>query len=68
MFGSKLILISKRPPSMLHRIVSRGSFYPSAQIGLEGYCRHPAGGRAGVTTAPLPLSRAQLLSDRGQTW
>ena len=21
-------------------------FYPSAQIGLEGYCRHPAGGRA----------------------
>ena len=43
-------------------------FYPSAQIGLEGYCRHPAGGRAGVTTAPLPLSRAQLLSDRGQTW
>ena len=22
------------------------SFYPSAQIGLEGYCRHPAGGRA----------------------
>ena len=45
-----------------------GNFYPSAQIGLEGYCRHPAGGRAGVTTAPLPLSRAQLLSDRSQTW
>ena len=44
------------------------NFYPSAQIGLEGYCRHPAGGRAGVTTAPLPLSRVQLLSDRGQTW
>ena len=44
------------------------TFYPSAQIGLEGYCRHPAGGRAGVATSPLPLSRAQLLSDRGQTW
>ena len=27
-----------------------------------------SGGRAGVATAPLPLSRAQLLSDRGQTW
>ena len=27
-----------------------------------------AGGRAGVATSPLPLSRAQLLSDRGQTW
>ena len=27
-------------------------FYPSARIGLEGYCRHLPGGRAGVTSHP----------------
>ena len=58
-------IIDLKQGSSLH---TYSDFYPSAQIGLEGYCRHPAGGRAGVTTAPLPLSRAQLLSHRGQTW
>ena len=28
------------------------TFYPSAQIGLEGYCRRLPGGRAGVTALP----------------
>ena len=45
-------------------------FYPSAQIGLEGYCRHPAGGRAGgrghftvtaLTGAALIRSRSNLV-------
>ena len=33
-------------------------FYPSAQIGLEGYCRHPAGGRAGGRAWPLHRYRS----------
>ena len=40
--------------------------YPSAQIGLEGYCRHPAGGRdhftvTALTGAALIRSRSNLV-------
>ena len=41
------------------------TFYPSDRIGLEGYCRCLPGGRY---LTPLPLSWAQFLSDRSQTW
>ena len=44
-------------------------FTPQPKLGSRGIVViRRAGGRAGVTTAPLPLSRAQLLSDRGQIW
>ena len=42
---------------------------PQPKLGSRGIVViRRAGGRAGVTTAPLPLSRAQFLSDHGQTW
>ena len=44
-------------------------FTPQPKLGSRGIVViRRAGGRAGVATSPLPLSRAQLLSDRGQTW
>ena len=40
-------------------------FTPQPKLGSRGIVVIR---RAGVATSPLPLSRAQLLSDRGQTW